>query len=804
METRTTSPATRTTRALTAGFGGAASLTAVLGLVGLYAGLPLLASLYPGYKTIAFSAALCWILLGGSLVFLASRPLTRRAELLGGILFLVMGTVEALELVAALQGGTSVIEALSVRTGDALLGTPTTSISPIASGLIMLSALALLLLLVSGRSPGGRFPLRGTAGAVGGVVAIISITFAVSYIVGSPLLYGTGYIPIAFVSALAGFFVGCGLVTAAGPDAYPLSRLTGPSTRARLLRAFLPLTLLVITGVLALHTTLSMYFGVQDAVQLALSYVLFALVTTAVVSRSAKGLGDALDRERRRRREVETELIEKNRSLQQLNEELTAAEEELIANLEELTRSGQTLRESEERYRNLFESMDEGFASCEMIYEDGRAVDFRFLTVNPAFARQSGLRVDEVVGRRVTEAIPGIESSWIETYARVVDTGRSERIANPVATLGRLFDVFVWRSGPGRFGVVFTDVTERRSIEEALRESERRYRDIFEINHAVMLIVDPVDGRIRDANAGACTYYGYSREEFERMTITDINAADPAVTRGYMSLAAESQGSVFNFRHRKKDGEIRDVEVFSSPIMLDGHRYLHSIVQDETERKRAERALHLANRRLSMLSSITRHDIRNQLTVLSGYLELSKEKAGDPALQDYIRKECRAVETIARQIEFTQYYDSIGVKAPEWQDVRGLILGAESLLFQLQEVETRIEIPPLQVYADALIGKVFYNLIENSLRHGGGVTRIVFSFRETEAGGVLVYEDDGTGIALEDKPRLFEKDVGKNTGLGLFLSREILAITGLEIRETGEPGQGARFEILVPKGAYRL
>ena len=119
-------------------------------------------------------------------------------------------------------------------------------------------------------------------------------------------------------------------------------------------------------------------------------------------------------------------------------------------------------------------------------------------------------------------------------------------------------------------------------------------------------------------------------------------------------------------------------------------------------------------------------------------------------------------------------------------------------------VEVIIDIPPVKVFADGLIGKVFYNLLENTLRHGERVTRIRFSFEETVSGAEIVYEDDGVGVSNEDKPHLFEKGFGKNTGLGLFLSREILAITGLTIRETGEPGKGVRFEIAIPKDAYRL
>jgi signal transduction histidine kinase len=143
------------------------------------------------------------------------------------------------------------------------------------------------------------------------------------------------------------------------------------------------------------------------------------------------------------------------------------------------------------------------------------------------------------------------------------------------------------------------------------------------------------------------------------------------------------------------------------------------------------------------------------------------------------------------------------VNVPQWQDVTEQIRSAASQL-PLEEIAFDILLPPVQIYADALIEKVFYNLIENSLRHGGRVNRMSFSFTERQNSAVITYSDDGAGIAPADKDKLFRRGFGKHTGLGLFLSREILSITGITITETGEPGKGVNFEINVPKGCYRF
>jgi signal transduction histidine kinase len=109
-----------------------------------------------------------------------------------------------------------------------------------------------------------------------------------------------------------------------------------------------------------------------------------------------------------------------------------------------------------------------------------------------------------------------------------------------------------------------------------------------------------------------------------------------------------------------------------------------------------------------------------------------------------------------------------------------------------------------EVFADPLIVKVFYNLMDNSVRYGGKITTIRFSVEEAGANHLIVCEDDGDGVVAEEKEKIFERGFGKNTGLGLALSREILDITGIIIRESGDPGKGARFEIVVPKGAWRI
>lgn len=219
---------------------------------------------------------------------------------------------------------------------------------------------------------------------------------------------------------------------------------------------------------------------------------------------------------------------------------------------------------------------------------------------------------------------------------------------------------------------------------------------------------------------------------------------------------------------------------------------------------RSQKELRQTNEKLNLLSSITRHDIRNQLHALSGYLELSRQTVGEPDLaRELIAKEEKIVGTITHQINFTGDYQDMGITAPAWHNVEETVRAAAAAL-PVGGIRITTDRQDLEVYADPLFGKVFYNLIDNALRYGGGtLSAIRIASQETGSGLSLVLEDDGAGITEGDREHLFERGFGKNTGLGLFLSREILAITGIAIREAGA-GTGARFEMIVPKGGYRF
>jgi signal transduction histidine kinase len=258
-----------------------------------------------------------------------------------------------------------------------------------------------------------------------------------------------------------------------------------------------------------------------------------------------------------------------------------------------------------------------------------------------------------------------------------------------------------------------------------------------------------------------------------------------------------------NRYHRRKDGSIFPVEITASVVSLKERDVIIAAVRDITERKLVEDALLQANKKLTLLSAITRHDITNQLTVLRGYLTLLEKKQPDTALNEYFLKISNAAQRILSMIQFTKEYEKVGVESPEWQYYRNIVDTAAKQV-PLGKVVMKNDLPAsAEVFADPLVGKVFYNLMDNAVRYGGKITTIRFSAEEAGDDHVIICEDDGDGVAADEKEMIFERGFGKNTGLGLALSREILSITGITIKETGKPGMGARFEMAVPKGAWR-
>jgi PAS domain S-box-containing protein len=261
------------------------------------------------------------------------------------------------------------------------------------------------------------------------------------------------------------------------------------------------------------------------------------------------------------------------------------------------------LRESEERFRKLADSTWEGI----IIHKEGIIID-----VNESLLKMIGFHVEEVIGKRFIDflAPESIESASQKlregtTHDQLYLEVKGLRKDNTVFSAEALGRPIRYKNLDARV-IAVRDITLRKRAEEDLRESEERYRSLFKNNHAVMLLIDPDSAAIIDANPAACTYYGWSREELMKRRIDEINTLRRKEVAAEMQLARAEKRNHFFFKHRRADGTIRDVEVYSGPIILKGKALLYSIVHDITDRKQAEEKLAVESHHLAETNTALR------------------------------------------------------------------------------------------------------------------------------------------------------------------------------------------------------
>jgi len=542
------------------------------------------------------------------------------------------------------------------------------------------------------------------------------------------------------------------------------------------------------------------------------------------------------------KKDAEEQLMRTNEDLHAAYEQLTATEEELRQNYDELTRSEQLLRLTEERYRNVVEDQTEFI--CRF------SPDGKLTFVNDAYCRYFSLDKDACIGTHHTVVIPPEDQQLVKQHLAALTPDHpvaviEHRLIMPSGEIRwqRWSDRAIFDSA-GRileYQSVGRDTTDKKDAEEQLmrtnedlhaayeqltateeelrqnydeltkseqllRLTEERYRNVVEDQTEFICRFSP-DGKLTFVNGAYCRYFALDKDACigTHHTVVIPPEDQQRVKQHLAALTPDHPVAVIDHRLIMPSGEIRWQRWSDRAIFDPAGRILEyqSVGRDITETKRMKSALQESNKKLNLLSSITRHDILNQLMALKGYLELSENVLENPQkIYEFIKKEQQIASTIEEQITFTRHYQDMGVKTPLWQNVH-----ASVLTVCRDDGFSKIVIDPLlksvEIFVDPLLKTVFHNLFENAAMHGGNVTRILVSGQNTPDGFALTIEDDGNGIPLADKEMIFIRGFGRHTGLGLFLAREVLAITGLTIKETGKPEQGARFTIQIPKGMYR-
>lgn len=331
--------------------------------------------------------------------------------------------------------------------------------------------------------------------------------------------------------------------------------------------------------------------------------------------------------------------------------------------------------------------------------------------------------------------------------------------------------------------------------------------DVLDAMHEPVCVVDG-EGFVIYANPAFATLCGGIPDEF---------VGKPAgVVLGV--LPAGVADSLFEALREKK--RVRVTVTWdgkgTGPLLLDGEAFYFPLTGQESSPAaawtarvlpgkvpEAEIAAIAASRRKAReLLAVVRHDILNQLTILIGFLQYSEDFVEDSQLREFLGKEEAAGQAIQAQIEFTRDFQEILTEDPRWIAVTPAIRSAV-IMTDAGNYGIETGMRPIEVFASPLITNIFATLIKNAIDHATGLTRITFSELVEGSDLLLVCEDDGPGIPDSERKTLFDRGHGRNRGYGLWLSREILAISGATLEEKGREGCGARFEIRIPEGMWR-
>lgn len=391
----------------------------------------------------------------------------------------------------------------------------------------------------------------------------------------------------------------------------------------------------------------------------------------------------------------------------------------------------------------------------------------------------------------------------------ILFTGRGrEEIAIEAINSGA--DFYIKKGGDPK--TTFTELANairqaiaRRRAELAQAEAEERYLTLY--NHMLTLVYTlDLQGHVLDANPAILRMIGYSREEMMGMSMIDLLVPEsiPAAMAGVQEIMRTgTQKQFVELRISRKDGKHVEVETTGSLLYRNGKPYaLQGIAVDISERKMALRAINEANNKLNLLSEITLHDVQDQLSVLNELIQRVRYNPGHPVSKEQLTSMQHATEKIQSYLNFAREYQNLGKAPLGWvrldKCMRDLISS-----FNLKYLQIDLDVDNWEVFSDALLNRVFFQLFDNTIRHGQKASSIRMSAREQKDMLILMYEDNGVGVPADLKKAIFEMRQGDEAPHGLMMAKEILAISGITIEEKGVPGQGTLFEIRVPTAAYR-
>ncbi|MEW5727346.1 MAG: PAS domain S-box protein [Pseudomonadota bacterium] len=471
----------------------------------------------------------------------------------------------------------------------------------------------------------------------------------------------------------------------------------------------------------------------------------------------------------------------------------------------------QDLAEAVARAEHLAEFSREGL----MIHAGGVVVD-----CNHSLCEMTGWERDELIGQSFLAVID--PSSADEAMRRVRERSdapyrlvlrRRDGGTLPAEARGQTHV----HHGEEMRAVAIRDISREVEAERALGERETLYRQMFETNRAVKLLIDPETGEIVDANHAAELFYGWPLETLRTMRITDINVLAPGEVLEEMQRAKAEARLYFRFPHRVASGEVRSVEVYSGPVLHQGRVLLHSIIHDVTDRERYQRelerktaALEQSNADLEQFAYVASHDLQEPLRTVVSYLQLIERRYRDrldAEADEFITYAVEGAKRMSRLIRDLLAYSRIETAGGQMGPVDCAGAAANALVNLRQAIDDAgavVEIGPLPVVTGdaSQLTSLFQNLIGNAIkyRHPDRPPHVRIAAERGDGEWLVSVADDGPGIAPEYHERIFmifqRLQAGghaEGTGIGLALAKRIVSRHGGRIWVESGEGEGATF-----------
>jgi len=488
----------------------------------------------------------------------------------------------------------------------------------------------------------------------------------------------------------------------------------------------------------------------------------------------------------------------------------------------------EALRESEDRFRRTFELATIGIAHI--------GLDRRFLHVNPRLCEILGYPEHELIGKTGREIshpddLDQINSQRPQLYAGELDRVRVQKryVRKDGSTVWVDFSMVVERDAAGRPTheiAVYEDITARRVAEEALRDSEERFRQTFELAASGIAHVS-LDGRFMRVNRSLCEIFGYPQDELVGKTVREIShPADRGSTDAGRAavLAGQIESVRLEKRYLRKDGAVVWVDLAIALVRSpDGQpAYEIAIFDDITPRKDAEHALQLAheelkrsNAELGQFAYVASHDLQEPLRMVSSYTQLLQRRYGDRLDGDAREFMAYVVDGAARMkqlIEDLLAYSRVGTRGREFHAVasdaplRRALFNLKSAIDEAGASVSYEGLPTLE--ADELqLTQLFQNLIGNALKfRSASVPRISIFAKEKETEWEFGVKDNGIGIEPQYFERIFmvfqrlhNKGEYPGTGIGLAICKKVVERHGGRIWVESQLGQGTTFYFTLPK-----